>query len=234
MVQKTLGMFHFDQEKSGRILKDWAKESGLSYQELAKETGITYDTVTNSLSGKIKELNLERVFKLSVATGHSVCEYIRLMMEDEDIDFGDRVLLLVDKDKAPVPYTSLSVPDTSEVAGLVKAVEDSDVADSGILNRFRDLYARMIDQLNAQHAAERKSSAEAYKAAIAGKDDVISRQDKQIKALTRKSNILGFLLGVETVFIAVMLAVDILNPSRGWILRSILNFGSGNGSITKG
>ena len=97
-MAKSLKTFHFDAKKSGSILKEWAKSAGMSYQRVADETAYSYDTINNSLSGKIVELSLERVFKIATCTGHSVCEYIRLMLKDEDIDFADRIHVLRDAD----------------------------------------------------------------------------------------------------------------------------------------
>lgn len=93
---QSLAQFHFDPKKSGAILKKWIKESGFTYHQIAEMTGIPYDTLNNSLQGRVQDLSLERAFKVAVCTGHSTCEYIKLMLQDEDIDFRHRVHVLRD------------------------------------------------------------------------------------------------------------------------------------------
>ena len=90
-MAKNLKNFHFDPDKSARILNGWTKDAGVSIKKLGDETGYTFDTINNTLHGKVKDLSLERVFKIAASTGHSVCEYILLMLQDEDIDFSGQI-----------------------------------------------------------------------------------------------------------------------------------------------
>ena len=43
--------------------------------------------MSNVLRGQNKEISLERVFKICIATGHSICDFVREMLEGEEIDF---------------------------------------------------------------------------------------------------------------------------------------------------
>lgn len=164
-MKKTLKDFHFDPEKSGQILKSWAKGAGKSYQKVAEETNYSYDTINNSLHGKIKELSLERVFKVSVCTGHSVCEYIRLMLQDEDIDFADQIHVLSGDNYTLVPYTQ-TMPEPvqdhvqdhvhdkhipQDVYALV--MEKAREVNQANLERFSNMHKDYITMLEKDHEA---------------------------------------------------------------------------------
>lgn len=222
-ADKTLVSFHFNPQKSGQILKDWAKGAGMSYQRIAEATGYTYDTINNSFAGRINEISLERVFKVATCTGHSVTEFIALMLQDEDISFAPEAALIIGH---------------TEEATACKAVvqgdkEEPEVTSPGVMDRFKVLYLRMLDQMRSQYEAEKQTMQDSFRGTLAAKDDIIHRQDKQIISLTRKVNILSVAITLETVFIAVMLAVDVLTPSKGWFVRSLFNIGR-SGILQKG
>lgn len=145
---KNLITFHFDPIKSGRILNEWAKNAGISIKTLGDDTGYTYDTTNNSLHGKIKELSLERVFKFAVRTGHSVCEYIRLMLQDEDIDFKDQIHVLRETDLTLVQYTDTLVqePAKDTISAQTPAIDRNDPI-------YQAVYAAMMQQASATHQA---------------------------------------------------------------------------------
>ena len=86
-MKKNLCAFSFDMTKAGQILKRYIEESGFSQRQLARHIGMTDDMLSNILRGQNKEISLERVFKICVATGHSICDFLREMLEDEEIDF---------------------------------------------------------------------------------------------------------------------------------------------------
>lgn len=167
-MAQSLRDFHFDQDKSGKILNRWAKDAGVSIKTLGEDTGYTFDTTNNSLHGKIKELSLERVFKFSVRTGHSVCEYIRMMLQDEDIDFADQIHVLREADFTLIPYvetiethgkqqntnpvqTHVFDPNSPEVQAVYRAVmEQATVVNQANLERVKGIYDKAIsDQANA-------------------------------------------------------------------------------------
>lgn len=86
-MKKNLCAFSFDMTKAGQILKRYIEESGFSQRQLARHIGMTDDMLSNLLRGQNKEISLERVFKICVATGHSICDFVREMLEGEEIDF---------------------------------------------------------------------------------------------------------------------------------------------------
>lgn len=143
-MKKSLITFRFDPEKSGSVLKRFTKDAGMSYQKLADSIGYSYDTINNSLSGKIKDLSLERVFKICTITGHSVCEYLHLMLQDEDIDFE------------LVPYTESVVQDTQKTETDVQHPVNLAVADQNPM--CQAAYNAMMQQAEATHQANLERS----------------------------------------------------------------------------
>ena len=86
-MTKNLCAFSFDKAKAGQILKRYIENSGFSQRQLAQHIGMTDDMMSNVLRGQNKEISLERVFKICIATGHSICDFVREMLEWEEIDF---------------------------------------------------------------------------------------------------------------------------------------------------
>lgn len=150
-MKKSLITFRFDPEKSGSVLKRFAKDAGMSYQKLADSIGYSYDTINNSLSGKIKELSLERVFKICTITGHSVCEYLRLMLQDEDIDFADKIHVLREADFVLVPYAETTVQDTQKTETAVQNTVNLAVVEQNPM--YQAAYQAMMKQANDTHQA---------------------------------------------------------------------------------
>ena len=168
-MAQNLKNFHFDQDKSGRILNGWAKDAGVSIKTLGDDTGYTFDTINNSLHGKIKDLSLERVFKIATRTGHSVCEYILLMLQDEDIDFADQIHVLRNPDMILVPLndtkdklptkqgTTLVQPrvldqSSPEVQAVYRAImEQATAVHQANLERVKGIYDNAIKEKNKAH-----------------------------------------------------------------------------------
>ena len=210
-AKKSLQAYQIDPSKSAAIFKRWARDAGMSYNRVASETGYSYDTINNIMAGRISDIGLERVLKIAVCTGHTVGEFLLEVMDGEDIDFADKI------------------PMMAEYRAMTATAVDGDSMptqpDNALLDRFKAIYLRMIEQISGQYEREKASALEAFRETIAAKDDVILRQDRQIRGLNIKAGILTAALVLETGFIAVMLAFDVLNPSRGWIIRSMFNIG---------
>lgn len=150
-MKKNLITFRFDPEKSGNILKRFTKDAGLSYQKLGDSIGYSYDTINNSLGGKIKELSLERVFKICTITGHSVCEYLREMLKDEEIDFADQIHVLREADFVLVPYAETTVQDTQKTENSVQNTVNLAVVEQNPM--YQAAYQAMMQQAAATHQA---------------------------------------------------------------------------------
>lgn len=210
-AKKSLQAYQIDPSKSAAIFKQWARDAGMSYNRVASETGYSYDTINNIMAGRISDIGLERVLKIAVCTGHTVGEFLLEVMDGEDIDFADKIPMMAE-------YRAMT-------ATAVDGESMPPQPDNALLDRFKAIYLRMIEQISGQYEREKASALEAFRATIAAKDDVILRQDRQIRGLNIKAGILTSALVLETGFLAVMLAFDVLNPSRGWIIRSMFNIG---------
>lgn len=173
-MKKTLREFHFDPERSGHILKDWAKGAGKSYQKIADETNYSYDTINNSLAGKNKELSLERVFKIAVCTGHSVCEYIRGMLKDEEIDFADQIHVLREGDFSLVPYKE-------EPPEEIQALVQHSAGDTGFHLQHEE-YEQVMQRAQSVHQANLERITNVYDDYLAKLEathaDALARQEK--------------------------------------------------------
>lgn len=132
----TIVDFRFDPVRSGKILSKWIADSGKTRDEVATETGISTHTVSNMVYAKVCDLKLEFVFKIAVVTGHSVCEYIALMLKEEDIDFADRIHVLREKDMVLVPYTD--------------TIPAEDKQRTPLSDDAKSIYDRMITQMEDQ------------------------------------------------------------------------------------
>lgn len=241
---QTLAEFHFDKEKSGDILRRWVDESGLTRNEIAEKVGMSVHTLNNSLYGKVQDLSIDRTFKISVATGHSVCEYIRLMLKDENIDFADQIHVLRDVDMTLVKYT--------EAHGQHVPAKPSEPPTDDMLDRFRRVYDTVIAQLRDQ-VQQLKDSREIMRQQYQQQLETMERQhvihntaiethhaeamqraDREIDRLQKQNGRLRIALIIETSAIGLLFFVDALVGNRGWILRSLLDLGGRTGYITKG
>lgn len=210
-AKKSLQAYQIDPSKSAAIFKRWARDAGMSYNRVASDTGYSYDTINNIMAGRISDIGLERVLKIAVCTGHTVGEFLLEVLDGEDIDFADKIPMMAE-------YRAMT-------AAAVDGESMPQQPDNALLDRFKAIYLRMIEQISGQYEREKASALEAFRETIAAKDDVILRQDRQIKGLNIKAGILTAALVLETGFLAVMMAMDVLNPSRGWIIRSMFNLG---------
>ena len=227
---KNLQNYHLDPKKSGMILKTWIKDAGYSYSDVAEETGFSLDTINNSLAGKVADPRLERVFKIAVLTGHSVCEYLQLMLEDEDIDFADRVhVLRADEDMHLRPLaTAPQVSHASSEHNLSEAEMNS------ILDRFRRVYESVINQLRdqiAQIKESRQIMKEQYEQQLQKMeeqhrihDETLAETHREAMGLLREENDRlrranrwkTIALSVETVAVVALTLIDAFNTDIGW------------------
>lgn len=242
--KQNLAQFHFSKEKSGRILRQWADESGLTRQELSDITGIPLNTLNNSLYGKVQDLTVDRTFKIATATGHCICEYIQLQLDNESIDFADKVHVLRDpalvKQKA---FEAVIIDDRHTV---------NEAAPDHLLDRFKRVYESIIEQMRDQIAQLKESRAimqEQYTQQLATMErqhvahntamethhaEAMERADKEIARLQLQNTRLRRALTVETIAIGLLFFVDSLVGDRGWILRSFLRVGDDMSIIRRG
>ena len=131
---KTIDIFHFDKEKSGNLLKKWLKNAGLSQHHAADLVGIHQDTLFNCISGRVQDIKFEIIFKIALITGHTVDDYIREMLDGEDVSFYCRAI------PDPCPSDPAASPPSIDSHG-------NDPADLSFITR---LYERQIAHLEKQ------------------------------------------------------------------------------------
>lgn len=225
-MKKSLIAFRFDPEKSGSVLKRFAKDAGMSYQKLADSTGYSYDTINNSLSGKIKELSLERVFKICTITGHSVCEYLREMLKDEDIDFADKIHVLREADFVLVPYTETLVQDTNKAETAVQNTVNLAVVEQNPM--YQAAYQAMMQQASATHQANLdrfrtihegyvKMLEDAHAKALADQEKAHQEHITTVRKVARQRLRWIILLAVLLAAIVAWFIWDLTHPEVGLI-----------------
>lgn len=224
---KTLKTFHFDPTKSGRILNDWAKEAGVSTKALGDDTGYTYDTANNSLHGKIKELSLERVFKFSVRTGHSVCEFIRLMLQDEEIDFRDQIHVLKEADFVLVPYEETIVQTAGKERDLVQpsvqgtAIDHNDpvyqAVYAAMMQQAANTHQANLDRFRAIHEGYVKMLEDAHKKSIEDQEKAHQEHIDTVRKVARQRLRWIVILAVILAAIVAWFIWDLTHPEIGLI-----------------
>ena len=221
-MAQSLRNFHFDQDKSGRILNGWAKDAGVSIKTLGDDTGYTFDTINNSLHGKIKDLSLERVFKIATRTGHSVCEYILLMLQDEDIDFADQIHVLRNPDMILVPLneTKDKLPTKQGTALVQSHVFDQNSPE------VQAVYRAIMDQAAKTHQANLDRFKTVFEDALKAKEDSHKEHIATMRRVARQRLRWIIILAVILVAFITWFIWDLSHPEIGLIrLKQMGYFG---------
>ena len=212
-MAQNLQNFHFDQDKSGKILNKWAKDSGVSIKTLGDDTGYTFDTINNSLHGKIKDLSLERVFKIATRTGHSVCEYILLMLQDEDIDFADQIHVLRSPDMILVPL--------SETKDKLPAKQDTNLVQAPVFDQnspeVQAVYRAIMEQATAVHQANLERVKGIYDNAIKEQNKAHDDHIGTVRKVARQRLRWIIILTVLLLAVIVWFIWDLTHPELGLI-----------------
>lgn len=221
-MAQNLQNFHFDQDKSGKILNKWAKDAGVSIKTLGDDTGYTFDTINNSLHGKIKDLSLERVFKIATRTGHSVCEYILLMLQDEDIDFADQIHVLRNPDMILVPLN-----DTKE---KLPVKQDTNLVQPRVFDQnspeVQAVYRAVMEQAAAIHQANLERVKGIYDNAIKEKNKAHDDHIETVRKVARQRLRWIIILAVVLVAFVAWFIWDLSHPEIGLIrLKQMGYFG---------
>lgn len=221
-MAQDLKNFHFDQDKSGRILNGWAKDAGVSIKTLGDDTGYTFDTINNSLHGKIKDLSLERVFKIAIRTGHSVCEYILLMLQDEDIDFADQIHVLRSKDMILVPL--------NETAEKLPEKQNTNLVQAHVFDQnspeVQAVYRAIMEQATAIHQANLERVKGIYDNAIKEKNKAHDDHIETVRKVARQRLRWIIILAVLLLAFVAWFIWDLSHPEIGLIrLKQMGYFG---------
>lgn len=221
---QNLASFHFDNAKSATILHRFAEDYSGTQADLADEVGLSLEELKGSILNRTKrELSFERAFKICIATGHQLDEYLALMLADCDIDFADRVNVIVGADWVEEKLSEFArqkAEGRTTDAGLL----NSD-AMNALLDRFKVVHVSYHDEQIRNLKENRDLLIKAKDEQIHAMQDNLDRQQEQIGKLRSRNKWLGLALTVETCFIAVTWFMDALIGDRGWILRSWMGNG---------
>lgn len=221
-MAQNLQNFHFDQDKSGKILSKWAKDAGVSIKTLGDDTGYTFDTANNSLHGKIKDLSLERVFKFATRTGHSVCEYILLMLQDEDIDFADQIHVLRNPDMILVPL--------SETKDKLPAKQDTSLVQARVFDQtspeVQAVYHAIMEEAAKTHQANLDRFKTVFEDALKSKEKSHNEHIETIRRVARQRLRWIIILAVLLLAFVAWFIWDLSHPEIGLIrLKQMGYFG---------
>lgn len=240
-MQRTITTFNFDRAKAGKVMKQFIADSAYSQSQVAQMAGITDDMMSNVLAGRNKDIGFERVFKICVITGHSICEFIRLMLEDEDVDFFTKegcVICYPQKTEAAPQISGTNVKYDGHGMNPKEFnhyVEHMDKQNADVLERFKILHEgnrtlmaeqyrqsikRYEDQIKII-TEEHKDDMRAIKDAHAETVGILTEQNKRLR---RTAWIMFGLFMAETLAIIGLFAYDAMHPDRGWLqsLASLL------------
>ena len=195
---------------------------------------MTDDMMSNVLAGRNKEIGFERVFKICVITGHSICEFIRLMLEDEDVDFFTKDgCVICHPQKTDVIPQIAGTNVKYDGHGMAPKefnhyVEHNDKQNAEILERFKNLhegnrtlmaeqYKQSIQRYEDQIkiiTEEHKDDMKAIKDAHAVTVGILTEQNKRLR---RTAWIMFGLFMAETLAILGLFAYDATHADRGWL-----------------
>ena len=129
-MPQNLVQFPFNPSKLGQILLQFSLQYNVSKSALSKKTGISRDTITNIFSGDTQEVSFEKLFKICCVLGVPMVVIEKLMVQDEDIDFADKIVMYDTASGDVLPATEVDiekmpVPDTVIAAAEAVAASDN-------------------------------------------------------------------------------------------------------------
>lgn len=242
-VSVSLLSFAFDKAKSGEILSEWLAAAGYNnHSQTARLVGMTDDMLYNVLSGRNKEISLDRVFKLCTLTGHTVDEFVNQLLNGMDTDFPIPVSVYI----TDPPRTAETSPQITgktvnmESIGMLPSefnhyVEHLDLHNEKMLDRFKIVHENARQQMAEQYHAslqryeqqitiinqEHEKSVSEIKSSY---EKTISLLTSQNKRLRRTSWIIFALFLLETLGILGVFVYDSLHPDVGFIRHTFSRF----------
>lgn len=91
-MAESLQSYHLSSIKFGEIIKQYAKERGISKAALAGKVGVSYDSMDNIYRGIVQKIPFELVLKISCALAVPMEVIEMLWLKDDDIAFRDMIL----------------------------------------------------------------------------------------------------------------------------------------------
>ena len=210
----------------GKTLKAMYKLSGKTLTQLSDETDLTVDTINNLFYARIQKPGLAGVNALVNAMGFSIQQLMAFLDENPNLPEDCDVTDLFTKYISSAADTNAPVKPAKEV---VKGTKGSFSAEIELLNaehekqldRFRATHQRYVEQLQEQHDRQigqmeqqlDKSTAE-IKAVHAQEIEHLGKENARLQ---RTGRTLSIAVGIETALILLLLILDALNRSVGWL-----------------
>ena len=183
----SLQNYQINTQRSGEILRRWLAEKHISQASAAARIGITEDTLAGCLRGNVKQPSLTYVLKLCIMTGHTMEEYLHLVLADDPIEFAEDIKWTDTPEAVPAP------------APVKVADHGVDHATVGkLLDRMEKSHAAEIERLAVQHAHE------------------LQRMEQEAARLERRCNRLTIALIAENIAVVGMLAVSVMHLDADW------------------
>ena len=170
-MAETLQSYHLSSIKFGEIVKQYAKERGISKAALAGKVGVSYDSMDNIYRGIVQKIPFELVLKISCALGVPMEVIELLWLKDDDITFRDMILhydanhdkTVLIPDEVPSFVPDAVVDTAAAVAALEPPLAASDAlhAPDGqpvSAERLAAVYAAYVADLKDQFGYERANN----------------------------------------------------------------------------
>lgn len=184
----TLQNYQLNTQRSGEILRRWLAEKRISQASAAARIGVTEDTLAGCLRGNVKQPSLTYVLKLCIMTGHTMEEYLHLVLADDPLEFAEDIKWTDVPEAVPVP------------APVKNADHGVDHASVGkLLDRIEKTHAAEIERLEAVHAHELKHI------------------EQEAERLERRCNRLTIALIAENIAVVGIIAVSAMHLAADWL-----------------
>lgn len=203
----SLKNYQFNTQRSGEILKRWLVTAGISQSAAARAIGVTDDTLSGCLRGNVKQPTFSYVVKICILTGHTIEEYLRLVIADDPVEFANDIVWSSQTPAAS--NTSHSASHAHHVNGIVT----TDVS-------------KLLDRLDGRNREEQRIMAKQHEDTITAltkeHDKTIKQMESMISRLEKRcTRLIAVLIAENIAFIGVLL-YDISNLNVGWF-RGLFN-----------
>lgn len=205
----SLKNYQFNTQRSGEILKRWLVTAGISQSAAARAIGVTDDTLSGCLRGNVKQPTFSYVVKICILTGHTIEEYLRLVIANDPVEFANDIVWSSQTPAAS--NTSHSASHAHHVNGIVT----TDVS-------------KLLDRLDGRNREEQKIIVKQHEDTINAltqeHDKTIKQMDSMISRLEKRCARLMTVLIAENILIGGILFYDAMNRNVGWF-RSLFHTG---------
>lgn len=199
----------------GKTIKAMYKLSGKTLVQLSDETGLTVDTINNLFYARIRKPGIAGICDLVGAMGFSVPQLLEFMDANPDLpeeadvtELFTEYISTAKNTETAVPAAKVPAPDTN--GSLSGEIELLNAEHERVLDRFRSTHQRYVERMQNQFDSTR----EGMRAAHAKE---IDRLEREITHARKTIRVLGITVGIETAVVLLIMVLDLLNRSIGWM-----------------